>query len=120
MHELSIASAVVNTATRHAGGRPVAVVSLRVGRMRQVVPDSLRFCFEIVARDSVCEGARLDLAEIDVRLRCSACAWEWQPDIPAFRCPKCQSAEVTVQAGEELEVDYIEVEEEEGVCIGPG
>ena len=49
MHELSISSAVVETAIAHCGGRRVSVVSVRVGHLRQVVPDSLRFYFEIVA-----------------------------------------------------------------------
>ena len=43
MHELSLSSAIVNTAVKHAGGRRVTVVSLRVGRLRQVVPDTLDF-----------------------------------------------------------------------------
>jgi hydrogenase nickel incorporation protein HypA/HybF len=119
MHELSVASAVLNTATKHAANRPVSVVSLRVGRLRQVVPDSLRFYFEIVARDTVCEHARLELTQIEARLRCSACGREWEPIFPAFRCPDCASAGVTVLAGEEFEVDYIEVEEQETACTGP-
>jgi hydrogenase nickel incorporation protein HypA/HybF len=105
----------------------VTLVSLRVGGLRQVVPDSLRFYWEIVARDTVCDQARLELAEVDVRLRCSTCSHEWEPLIPAFRCGECGSAEVAVLSGEELEVDYIEVEEpravtaerEEAACIGP-
>jgi hydrogenase nickel incorporation protein HypA/HybF len=119
MHELSVASAVLNTAVKHAGTRDVSVVSLRVGKLRQVVPDSLSFYFDIVSRDTVCEGARLELTEIDARLGCSDCAQEWQPDIPAFRCPRCESAAVQILAGEELEVDYIEVEDEETACIAP-
>jgi len=119
VHELSVASAVLNTAVKHAGFRSVTVVSLRVGRFRQVIPDSLRFYFEIVARDTVCEGARLELSEIEARLGCSACAHQWQPEIPAFRCPRCESADVQLLAGEELEVDYIEVEDEETACIAP-
>jgi hydrogenase nickel incorporation protein HypA/HybF len=118
MHELSIASAVVATAERHAGGRRVTRVSVRAGRMRQVVPDALRFSFDICARDTVCEGARLELAEIAVRLRCTQCDCAWEPEIPAFRCPMCASARVTVEAGEELEVDFIDVEE--AACIAPG
>ena len=67
MHELSVASAVLNAAVKHAQERPVSVVSLRVGRLRQVVPDSLRFYFEIVARDTVCDftGVRAAGAGID-------------------------------------------------------
>ena len=78
MHELSIASAIVATAARHAGGRRVAVVSVRVGRLRQVIPDSLEFCFGFVARETVCEGARLDLEIVPAALRCAACAHAWE------------------------------------------
>jgi hydrogenase nickel incorporation protein HypA/HybF len=118
MHELSVASAILNTAVKHAEERPVSVVSLRVGRLRQAVPDSLRFYFEIVARDTLCEHAELRIAEIEVRLRCEDCGQEWQPSVPAFRCPDCGAADVAVTAGEELEVDYIEVQEQEPACIG--
>ena len=111
MHELSVATAVLNTAVKHAADRPVEVVAMRVGTLRQVVPDSLLFYWDIVARDTVCEGARLELTEVTTRLRCEDCRHEWEPSIPHFRCPGCQSSAVTVIAGEELEVDYLELSE---------
>ncbi len=111
MHELSVASAVLDTALRHADGRAVDVVAMRVGTLRQVVPSSLRFYWEIVARDTPCAHARLELIEVDTRLVCSACGTEWEPLEPAFRCPGCASADVAVTAGNELEVEYIEVKE---------
>jgi hydrogenase nickel incorporation protein HypA/HybF len=119
MHELSIATAVLNTACKHAEGRPVTAVNMRVGRLRQVVPDSLAFYWEIVARDTECDGARLELTEIELELRCCECMTSWSPELPVFRCPGCGSADVSIEAGEELEVDYIEVEEKEAQCIGP-
>jgi hydrogenase nickel incorporation protein HypA/HybF len=119
MHELSVATAVLNTALKHADERKVSVVSLRVGRMRQVIPDSLSFYWDIVARDTPCEDAELRLDEIEIELRCRDCHRRWSPQIPAFRCPDCGSADVEVRAGEELEVDYIEVEEQEAACTAP-
>src|SRR5665213_1599741 len=110
MHELSIASAVLSTALRHAEGRPVTLVSVRAGRMRAVAADSLRFYFEIVARDTLCAGARLEVAQIELALRCGECAQQWEPGLPDFRCPACGSAEVEVLGGEELVGDYIEVD----------
>jgi hydrogenase nickel incorporation protein HypA/HybF len=118
VHELSVASAVLDTVERHAEDRPVTLVALRVGRLRQVVPDSLTFYWDVVSRGTVCERARLECAEIDARLRCGACGHEWTPAWPEFRCAACGAAEVTVQAGEELEVEYIEVEEREAVTAG--
>jgi hydrogenase nickel incorporation protein HypA/HybF len=115
MHELSLSAAVVNTVVKHAGGRPVGAVNLRVGRLRQVVPDTLEFYFEFVARGTVCEGARLEQEIVEARLRCSPCEREWAIEIPAFRCPTCGGSDVVVASGEEFEVESIEVEEAQ--CI---
>ena len=119
MHELSLSSAVVNTAVKHAAGRRVAVVNLRVGRLRQVIPETLEFYFEFVARDTLCEGARLEQEVIDARLRCRPCEYEWEIEIPAFRCAMCGGSEVEIASGDEFEVESIEVCEEEAACIAP-
>lgn len=117
MHELSLSGAIVNTVVKHAAGRPVTVVSMRVGRLRQVVPDTLEFYFGFVARGTVCEGARLEQELIPARLRCEPCASEWEVDFPMFRCPSCGGAQVDVVSGNEFEVESIQVEEVE--CTAP-
>ena len=116
MHELSLSGAIVNTVVKHAEGRPVSVVSLRVGALRQVVPDTLEFYFGFVSKGTVCEGARLEQELIPVLLRCTSCEREWEIDMPIFMCPGCGTAgRVEVASGEEFEVESIEVEETE--CI---
>jgi hydrogenase nickel incorporation protein HypA/HybF len=115
VHELSLSSAIVNTVVKHAAGRRVTVVDLRVGKLRQVVRDTLEFYFEFVARGTVCEGARLEQQVIDATLRCNGCGWEWEIEIPAFRCPQCAGSDVAVASGDEFEVEAIEVEEAQ--CI---
>jgi hydrogenase nickel incorporation protein HypA/HybF len=116
VHELSLSSAIVNTVVKHAADRPVTVVYLRVGAMRQVVPDTLDFYFEFVARGTVCEGARLEQELIPAALHCRACGHGWAIEIPAFRCPECTGSDVEIAAGNEFEVESIEVEEAQ--CIG--
>ena len=116
MHELSVTSAIVDTVVQYAQGRRVTAVQVRFGRLRQVVPDSVAFYFELVSRDTVCEGARLDQEIVAAALRCENCAHAWEIDMPYFRCPKCGAVDVTVEAGEELEVTSIDVEEE-AECI---
>ena len=117
MHELSLSSAVVNTVVKHADDRPVSVVTMRIGRLRQVVPDTLEFYFGFVERGTVCEGARLEQEVVAARLRCGACEREWEIDFPDFRCPTCGRADVEVIAGNEFEVESIEVEE--AACTAP-
>jgi hydrogenase nickel incorporation protein HypA/HybF len=60
VHELAVAQAIVAAAERHAEGRPVSVVGVRVGRLRQVVPEYLSFCFEVAAKETLCEGPELE------------------------------------------------------------
>jgi hydrogenase nickel incorporation protein HypA/HybF len=116
MHELSLSGAIVNTVVKHAEGRPVSVVSLRVGALRQVVPDTLDFYFGFVAKGTVCEGARLEQESIPARVRCAGCDREWEIDLPIFTCPGCGTGgRVEVASGDEFEVESIEVEEAE--CI---
>ena len=117
MHELSLSSAIIATAAKHADGRRVTVVTLRVGRLRQVVGETLEFYFEFVARGTVCEGARLDQELVEARLRCDPCGAEWEIARPTFRCPDCGTSEVSIVAGSEFEVESIEVEEAQ--CIAP-
>ena len=126
MHELSLSSAIIDTVLRHAEGRPVSVVEMRIGRLRQVVPDSLSFYFEIVSRDTLAEGAELQLELIDALMRCGSCAHEWDPApppaedeeqvmlLPQFRCPSCGEAGAEAVRGEEFEVESIMVEEPAG------
>ncbi len=116
MHELSLASAVVDTVERHADGRRVSVVSLRIGTLRQVVPPSLEFYFDLVGRETVCEDARLEIEVVPAEARCRACGEEWTLAGPVFRCADCGRAGVEILAGEEFDVESIVVIEEEP-CI---
>lgn len=113
MHELALATAIRDTAARHAGGRPVSAVRVKVGAMRQVAPESLRFYFGVVSEGTGCGRARLELEAIPARLRCASCGRGWQAELPRFRCPRCGAAEVELLSGEELEVESIDVEEAE-------
>ena len=111
MHELSVSSAIVATVERHAAGRKVTCVTVRLGRLRQVVPQTLAFYWGFVAQGTVCEGARLEQEIVEARLRCGACEIEWPLDEPDFRCRRCAGASVEIVSGNELEVESIEVEE---------
>jgi hydrogenase nickel incorporation protein HypA/HybF len=112
MHELSIAEGVVEVALRHASGRRVAAVDLRVGHLRQVVPSALEFAFELVAEGTALEGAELRMDEVPAAGRCRSCGKDTPlPDFPLC-CRRCGSPDVEITRGEELLVDALELEEE--------
>jgi hydrogenase nickel incorporation protein HypA/HybF len=116
MHELSLSGAIVNTVERHAEGRPVSVVTTRIGALRQVVPETLEFYFGFVSNGTVCEGARLEQELVPARLRCAVCGREWVIELPVFMCPDCGAGgRVEVAGGDEFLVESIEIGEAE--CI---
>ena len=117
MHELSVSSAIVATAVRHAEGRRVTAVHVRLGHLRQVVPSSLAFYWDIVSRETVCEGSVLHQEVVPAALGCKSCGERTELLQPIFRCAACGSGDVEVLSGEELEVEFIEVEEEAGCTV---
>jgi hydrogenase nickel incorporation protein HypA/HybF len=111
VHELSLADAVVTIARDYARGRRVAAVDVKVGRLRQVVPDALAFAFELVAAGTEVEGAELRIEHMPVRVRCPRCAAESEaPEFPLV-CAECGSLDVDVVAGDELLVESLELED---------
>jgi hydrogenase nickel incorporation protein HypA/HybF len=111
MHELSIADAVVTIACRHAAGRKVTRVDIKVGHLRQVVPDSLTFAFELVSAGTEVEGAELVIEEVPATVRCGACAAETTLEEFPAHCSACGAFDVEVEGGEELLVDSLELED---------
>ncbi len=113
MHELSIAEAIVDVATRHAEGRRVLKVEVKVGHLRQVVPDSLHFAFDLVTQGTALDGAELVIAHIPAAGRCRECGAESVMVGFPLCCAQCGGLDVEVSAGEELLVDALELEEEQ-------
>ena len=108
MHELAITQSVVDAVTERTGTAPVTVVRLRVGRLAGVVPDAMRFCFELVTAGTPLEGAELEIEEPEGRGRCRTCGAEFPlPDL-VLLCD-CGSADVEILAGRELAIASVEL-----------
>lgn len=111
MHELSIAkdllAIVEKTAAEHGLVR-VSGLRIVVGALGNVVPEALEFAFEVAGRGTVADGARLDIVEVPVTVRCNACRSETELEDFAFLCTACGSVDVDVLRGNELYLDSIE------------
>jgi hydrogenase nickel incorporation protein HypA/HybF len=118
MHEMGIAMQIVEIA---AASIPadlenvrVARINLKVGKLSAVVPESLRFCFEIVAKDTPLCDAELHIKEVPVVIRCNVCHAQETISEPVFTCPSCSSGSVNLVSGRELDIDSIEISQEAG------
>ena len=103
MHELAITQSVVDAVTERTGSAPVTSVRLRVGLLAGIVPDAMRFCFELVTAGTPLEGAALEFEQPEGRGLCRTCGAEFVLADLILLCD-CGSADVEVLAGRELAV----------------
>lgn len=108
MHELSITQSVVDAVVERADGARVTTIRLEIGKLSGLLPDSVRFCFELVTMGTPVEGAVLEIAEPSGRASCRTCGEEFALDELILLCP-CGSADVKVLGGSELRIKSMEV-----------
>ena len=111
MHELGITRNIVAIVAEHAAGRHVTRVAIDVGRLSGVLSDAVRFCFDVVARGTCVEGAKLEIRDIEGRARCRACLAEFAT-VNLYSPCVCGSRDIERLAGEELNVREFEFETE--------
>ncbi|HPT65298.1 MAG TPA: hydrogenase maturation nickel metallochaperone HypA [Acetomicrobium sp.] len=113
MHEMSIVEALMEQITKMAqeqNWEAVTRVRLRVGVMRQIVPDILEFCFNVASKGTIMEGAILEMEEVPLRVKCEGCGHIWNDKEFLGLCPECGSIDANVLGGMELELTNLEVE----------
>lgn len=111
MHELSICQSIARTVQRHAGDRPVRVVHVRVGHLRQIVPDTLEYCWPLVVGNTALDGAELRVESVPAQIRCLDCDHLETLTAPVLRCGKCDGTRVAIVAGEEFLITSLELAE---------
>ena len=117
MHEMGLATEIIRIVTESIppdmANPKVARVNLKVGKLAAVVPHSLSFCFEIAAKETPADGAELIIEEIAVSARCGSCHTSWEIEEPVFQCPRCNSSDVEMLTGRELDIESIELVEDD-------
>jgi hydrogenase nickel incorporation protein HypA/HybF len=108
MHELSITQSIVEAVRDRTGDRKVTVVNLTIGQLSGVVPDAVRFCFDLVTDGTPLAGAQLFIEEPVGAAVCRTCSREFELSDPILLCP-CGSADVAILQGQELSVTSVKV-----------
>ncbi len=103
MHELSITQSIVDTIAARLGAVTVHRVRLEIGAVSGVVPDAVRFAFEVVTAGTTLDGAVLEIDEPAGRGRCRSCGAEFDTTEVLPLC-SCGSADVQVLGGAELRI----------------
>lgn len=101
MHELGITRNIVSIVTEKAQGEQVRRVTIAIGKLSAVLPEAIRFCFDIVSQGTAAEGAELEILEIAGTAKCRTCGSQFELEQLYGRCP-CGSSDIIRLTGEEL------------------
>jgi len=115
MHELSIAQSLMQLVlaeAEKANARKVITVSLKVGELTGVVPDSLSFCFELLSKSTIAENAKITIEKVPIRGYCSQCKDDFAITHNLYRCTTCGNTQIDLTSGRELQIDHLEIENE--------
>lgn len=74
---------------------------LSFGRLSCIQESSLRFSFEILAKGTLAQGARLNFLIHPVVIYCYNCQHEFALDHYVAVCPRCHGSEVILKSGTE-------------------
>ncbi len=139
MHEFNFAYNIFNIAIKTAEtyrAKKIKSIKLEIGDFTLIVPDILKYSFEIVSKGTIAEGATLDIIKKPGNLRCDNCRheselWLYDSDgkgeftddqgnkftnlaelgITLFKCKKCGSTKTTLVGGKNTKIVNIEIEE---------
>lgn len=118
MHEYSICEGLVEGVLaefERLQPRPARLLKAKiaVGKLRQVIPETMAFAYEVITRGTLAEGSELEVEEIPVTCRCQDCDWTGAIEATFFVCGQCSSVRVEVVTGMELELKALEVSDDD-------
>ena len=113
MHELSVTESVLEIACEHAQkaqAEKVTDIFLVIGRLSSIVDDSIAFYWNVISKGTLCEDAKLHFKRIPAELVCLECNTHYTLEDELVPCPECGSARVRVIAGDEFNLESIEIQ----------
>ena len=113
MHELPVTQAILKIALKHsneANAKRIENIHIVMGELSTNLDDSVQFYWDIIAKDTLAEGAKLHFRRVPAELQCMACFEKYHPDGDELLCPMCGSVGAKIIAGEEFYVEAIDID----------
>jgi hydrogenase nickel incorporation protein HypA/HybF len=113
MHEMAVCEGILQVLEEQAAAqhyRRVKKVWLEIGALAGIEIEAMRFSFDVVTRDSLADGAALEIVERPGQAWCMQCMKVVPIGQRYDGCPDCGSYQLQVTGGEEMKIRELEVE----------
>ncbi|MBM4271810.1 MAG: hydrogenase maturation nickel metallochaperone HypA [Deltaproteobacteria bacterium] len=115
MHELAVTESILNIVLKHAQANKaekILSISLKIGELSDLVGDCIQFYFDYLSKNTIAEGAAIEIERSPVIFQCRTCSDTFQVSLKDSKdivCPECGGIEVTFVSGREFYIKHIEV-----------
>ena len=107
MHELSLALEVIDMAQRETTKNSltsVLEILIEVGVLSGVEADAFEMAMKMASKDSILEGASINIVRIPGKGRCVDCRQDFPMENPLATCPECHGLPDEIIRGREFRV----------------
>jgi len=113
MHEMSLCEDVIQLIEQQAREQhfiKVTTVWLEIGSLAGVEIEAMRFSFDVIARDTIADAAKLEIIHIQGRAACPICKHQTRVSTRFDICPECEHYPLDILTGEEMRIKELEVQ----------
>jgi hydrogenase nickel incorporation protein HypA/HybF len=114
MHEMSLTVSIMDIILEYARNNhftKVNAVKLSFGRLSGIEPMALEFAFEVLSKDTMAQGAKLEYDIAPIIITCLDCGMDSEVEEFPSLCQSCKSEDVVLKAGmEELRIVELDVD----------
>jgi hydrogenase nickel incorporation protein HypA/HybF len=113
MHEMSLCENIIQIIEDNAHKQNynhVKTIWLEIGKLSSIEVDAMHFGFDAVSRDTIADGARLEIIQTPGQAWCMQCSQNVEVNNRFDACPLCGGYQLQITAGDEMKIKELEVE----------
>ena len=105
MHEMTIAMNIIDIVCKQANDENAHIINsvdLEIGELSGILIDSLKFCFEAACKNTLADGAIINIHTIKAEAFCKSCNKLFRIKSDFSPCPTCDDYNFELRTGKEL------------------
>ncbi len=113
MHEMTIAMNIVDIVCQKANEEKavkINSVDLVIGELSGIMIDSLEFCFEAACKNTIADGAELNIHKISAEAFCKSCKNIFRLESSFSPCPNCNDFDFELKKGKEFSIKSFNID----------
>ena len=83
------------------------------GQLNTLNDEIMVFAFEAAAKDTICEGVKLEVVHLPLRATCQRCGITFDFDVYSPCCPCCTSGDIKIASDAPILLEEIEFEDKD-------